>query len=162
MTKVFQFQLSDPEGIRKGLKEIFAELRRSQIKSEQQGELDELAATLKMAAIAGDQEIFIPLTKTGGSKPRPEPSLLPWAVLDGHAEIVDALLKAGADPNEAVGDLPVLTMAADRGNTKIIRRLLDAGAVASPPKSMIDPLTMAVKCQREEAVDLLILRLSRP
>src|SRR4051812_4131795 len=52
------------------------------------------------------------------------------AVKRGDAIEVRRLLSSGSDPNEALaGDSPLLA-AANRGNTPVIRLLLDAGARA--------------------------------
>src|SRR5262249_15377499 len=68
---------------------------------------------------------------------------LMWASAEGHADVVDALLKAGADPNvqahittitqrknadHPTGGFTALMWAARNGNEDIVRRLVKGGA----------------------------------
>ncbi|MEZ6068951.1 MAG: ankyrin repeat domain-containing protein [Pirellulales bacterium] len=84
------------------------------------------------------------------------PSLLFWAAVDGDCEIVDALLAAGADPNEAAYSLSALAAAARCGQLDVVRRLLEAGASITTSTNTVDALTCAVESQSEDVVETLI------
>jgi ankyrin repeat protein len=67
------------------------------------------------------------------------------AARNGHLEIVQALLKAGASVNKAnhLGETP-LYIAAENGHVKIVRTLIEAGAdVNVPDNKGLTPLQAA-------------------
>ena len=79
-----------------------------------------------------------------------------WAAAEGHAEVVERLIKAGADPLEALpsGFTP-LFFAVREGHTAVVRTLLDAGAdvnglfrptdpARQAPRTGTSPLLLAV------------------
>lgn len=54
---------------------------------------------------------------------------LHWAAMDGHTEMVERLLKAGADANAVSKEkVTPLYLAAQRGHAKVVHVLLDSGA----------------------------------
>jgi ankyrin repeat protein len=77
-------------------------------------------------------------------------SPLVCAAENGRADVVDALLDAGADVNKGTGykrnDTPLL-MASENGHTEVVRLLLNAGADVS--RSDVDAITALGKAARE-------------
>jgi ankyrin repeat protein len=56
-------------------------------------------------------------------------SALSWAARNGYDQLVDLLLRHGANPNHAdIGGFTPLTRAAWNGQTSVVRKLLAAGA----------------------------------
>jgi ankyrin repeat protein len=85
---------------------------------------------------------------------------LHWAVRSEDLEVVNALLKAGAQVSmaNALGVTPVY-LAAESGNAIILKRLLDAGADVKTADASGDTLLMAaVRAGSAEAVDVLLER----
>ena len=87
-----------------------------------------------------------------------------WAAERNDLEVVDLLLKAGANPNVAsrYGYTP-LAMAALNGNEKVLARLLDAGAdpnAATPDAET--PLMAAARTGVAPAVKVLLARGANP
>lgn len=85
---------------------------------------------------------------------------LTFAISQGHLEIVDLLLAAGADPHAGteVGAAP-LSVAVLHGQAGAARLLLDAGADPSSLDPAIgSPLSVAAQAGSLELVDLLLSR----
>ncbi|MDE2904750.1 MAG: ankyrin repeat domain-containing protein [Acidobacteriota bacterium] len=79
----------------------------------------------------------------------------------GRTEIVEVLLKAGADPNIATAMGKPIGLAAVRGHLEVVRLLIDAGAdLLTRPKNRRDltlgPLVQAVKQGHTAVVELLV------
>ncbi|CAI8043476.1 Ankyrin repeat domain-containing protein 29, partial [Geodia barretti] len=74
---------------------------------------------------------------------------------DGHSDVVDILLEAGADVHQATtenGDVP-LGIAAQNGHTETVQRLLEAGAnVNHQNKDGASPLYVASQEGHTEVV----------
>lgn len=84
-----------------------------------------------------------------------------WAVNAGDPEIVESLLKAGANPNEKQDSWMAwnpLVAAAARQQDHLIQPLLDHGAKANPPgaRKWSIPLTAAVRWGTHAAVKILL------
>jgi cytohesin len=127
---------------------------------------DNLGRTpLMLAAHAGAQEAFETL-RAAGADPWLEPhpggtTLLHWAAWGGHADIVRAVLQAGADVNAAVhnelgdGYTPLMTATAF-GRCAAARLLLEAGAdPRAATRSGETALEIARRTQQRKLVKLL-------
>ena len=85
---------------------------------------------MSSAAAGGNEEVMKLLLSHCGDLSRVRPggnSPLYLSVVYGHESLVTMLLKAGADPNGGSGEVP-LVEAADAGNLRLVRTLLNAGA----------------------------------
>jgi ankyrin repeat protein len=78
------------------------------------------------------------------------------AALDGHEPVVDQLLSADADPDDADGISPPLLAAALKGRVSIIKRLLEAGASVDQVSKEQTPLFAAATEGDTDTVALLI------
>jgi len=120
------------------------------------------------AVKAGNRDAVRALLK---ASPRPEvnaaepdgTTALHWAVRGDDQELVELLLKAGANPNAAnrYGVAPI-TLAAANGNAALVERLLEAGAdpnTALPHGETV--LMTAARAGSAEAVERLIARGAR-
>lgn len=88
---------------------------------------------LSVAAQTGDTDFFRQLVEAENQKSRKknEPTLLMAATLEGKADIVRALIAAGADVNAKMQQfltVDALEFAVDKGYADIVKILLDAGA----------------------------------
>ena len=88
---------------------------------------------LSIAAQAGDKVLFETLLQAEKQKQRrtDEPTLLMSAVMAGRADIVHALIAAGADVNDRMElffTFSALGFAIEEGNPEIVELLLSAGA----------------------------------
>jgi cytohesin len=82
---------------------------------------------------------------------------LGFAALYDHAEVVEVLLSAGADPNAYPADnSPPLHLAAHKGRVRIVEMLLGAQAAADIVFKDQTPLFLAATEGHEQVVDLLI------
>jgi hypothetical protein len=82
----------------------------------------------------------------------------------GGAEVVRALVAAGADVNAQSGvkRCSALHMAARRGNVELTAALLDCGASIDPPDSQgVTPLGRAINCRKPAVAAMLRARDSR-
>ncbi|KAJ7829332.1 ankyrin repeat-containing domain protein [Mycena leptocephala] len=94
-----------------------------------------------------------------GRQAKFDDQLLRVAVTGGFVDIVDSLLKAGADPNEADGYLQdSLETAVNAGNKYIVQMLLDHGAMPRPWRRFKDPLVVAARKGNLDIVQLLLQR----
>jgi ankyrin repeat protein len=85
-----------------------------------------------------------------------EMSPLCSAVLEQHGEIVELLLKAGADVRT---DPAALVAAVSKGSVPLVLRMLGAGAdIDAMEATGFTPLLMAAKCGSTEIVELLLSR----
>lgn len=85
-----------------------------------------------------------------------EMSPLCSAVLEHHGEIVELLLKAGADLRT---DPAALVAAVSKGSVPLVLRMLDAGAdIDAMEATGFTPLLMAAKCDSADIVELLLSR----
>jgi ankyrin repeat protein len=99
---------------------------------------------LAAAAREGDVDTMRRILATGVSPNITDPEGNHWtpllhAIHKRQPEAVDLLLRSGANPELAVGDLSPLLMAVGIGNAAIVRRLLVAGA--DPRKNDVILLT---------------------
>lgn len=81
-----------------------------------------------------------------------------WACLDGNAEVVTVLLKAGANPNSKNEDeLTALMYAAQNGDEEVVKVMLKAGAdpnlAGSNPK--VTPLGFALHFNHPKIAEIL-------
>lgn len=88
------------------------------------------------AAQSGDLEsvraAFAKLGSGGlGNLPYRRDAPLEIAVVKGHVEVVEYLLKAGANPQPREGEVPLIFIAAFDSNIKVVQLLLSAGADAN-------------------------------
>ncbi|MEM9554284.1 MAG: ankyrin repeat domain-containing protein [Acidobacteriota bacterium] len=108
---------------------------------------------LALAAEMGQAEIVRILLQEGEVDPNHGGATTPLeaAVLEGDPEIVDLLLRFGADVNQAVdeGFTPLMT-AATTGAQRIARRLLEAGA---RPRARNDEGKTAIDLATDEGFD---------
>lgn len=112
---------------------------------------------LQAAARRGDAEIAAMLLGAGAT---PSPGAVRWAIMNGHYEVLKALIHAGADPNTACawdGRCP-LTEAVRLGDVALARALLERGADPSPEVARLarPPLHAAAEAGNEEMVRLLL------
>lgn len=162
MGNVITFSAGDPEGMRKALKRLFQSQERRRSPTEQ-AEMDEFVRQLNEAAQRGDRHVFEALLEPAATElsekdgpSEKEPSLVLWAAMEGHAEILDGLLSAGARPDEVYMGLSPLSIAAEKGHIDIVRRLIAAGASVSQPGLLEQPLSAAVKGEHRDAIDILL------
>jgi ankyrin repeat protein len=82
----------------------------------------------------------------------------PYEICRGHAAIVQALLKAGADPNGKEGNPQPISIAVQHSDPAIVRALLAADAAPKLPQDWSGLLLAASKNVRVEAARMLIER----
>lgn len=84
-----------------------------------------------------------------------KPGALRWAAQLGKREDVEALLAAGADPNEVDGTATALDMACFHRKVPIVRILLQAGASPNGrPDTTSAPLVHAVTSGSKRATEM--------
>ncbi|MEM7356158.1 MAG: ankyrin repeat domain-containing protein, partial [Acidobacteriota bacterium] len=82
-----------------------------------------------IAQLDRDEDLVAELLRLGASSEGLNTTKLLWAVRQGDIDAVDALLKAGARPNQCFSRAGMpLADAAQQGHLEIVRRLLAAGA----------------------------------
>lgn len=81
-----------------------------------------------------------------------------WAAINGHTEMVAALLKAGADVDvETQEGMTALTLAANFGYAEVAKALLTAGVdVNTAVQNAWTPLMYAAKAGHADLVKLLL------
>jgi len=112
---------------------------------------------LGAAARRGDARMVAMLLDAGAT---PTPEAVRWAIMNGHHDVLKALIRAGADPNTTCawdGRCP-LTEAVRRGDAAFARELLARGAAPSPDVARLarPPLHTAAADGNEEIVRLLL------
>ncbi len=158
MSDVVHFDFNDHNALRQRLRALLLRIRDREISAAQRIQLDQLASSLREAIECDNSEFLASLAKPSENteQHRGEPSLLLWAACDGQLEVVDALLQAGADPDEKYNEICALSAAACTGHVEIVNRLLQAGALINNEKLQVDVLSYAVKTGGAEVIDLLI------
>jgi hypothetical protein len=117
---------------------------------------------LSIAAQTQDKHLFVTLLEAENQKQRrpDEPTLLMSAVMAGRADVVRALIDAGADVNakmELFFTFTALGFALEEGNPEIVQFLLDAGAdVNSYDVEGKTALMTAIECRNFEVAQQLI------
>jgi len=85
------------------------------------------------------------------------------AALEGHTNIVAALLSWGADPNRAkTNGATALFAACYKGHTALVRLLLSAGASIALRRGAVTPLWIACQHSRLEVVQVLLAHGAAP
>lgn len=126
-------------------------------------EVSALFDRLSIAAQSGDTNFFRQLVEAEKQKLRKknEPTLLMAATLEGKADIVRALIAAGADVNAKMEEfftVDALEFAVNKGYTDIVKMLLDAGADPNLNNQNpgLCPILKAVRQGKAEIVRMLI------
>jgi ankyrin repeat protein len=111
------------------------------------------AEALRQAIANNDEAPFNELVAGGAA------DVLIWAAGENQLDILQALLRAGADANaKGPAKMTPLYMAADEGHVEAARALLDAGADPNAKSSIGVPLVGAVRKGRADVVRLLVER----
>lgn len=158
MPKKFTLNLANPDALKSTLRSMLLDIRDNRINADQRSQLDELARQLREAVERGDTSLIEGLAepKTGKYPNDREPSLLLWAAMDGHLDLVDALLATGADPNEKYNDVCALSAAASTNQMAIVERLLAADADVNSEELSVDVLSFAVRTADVETIERLL------
>lgn len=121
-------------------------------------------ALVEAAVSAERMDILRCLVEAGAWVTKPKDTcyqgdVLVSAVLTGNVEILEYLLKHGADPKGTwpIADTTALQLAAERGDVSIMKLLLDAGAdVNHRDSNGMSSLMLACKKGQQAAVEFLI------
>jgi len=120
------------------------------------------AESIADAAMRGDRADVLALIKHGADVNAPQGdgvTALHWASRHGDAEIVTALIAAGAHAREAtrLGGYTPLHLAAERGSAPIVKALIGAGAVVDARTSTgATPLMLASAAGDTAAIKALL------
>lgn len=158
MPKKFVLNLANRDAVKSTLRSLLLDIRDGDVTADQRSQLDELVRRLREAVERGDTKLLEDLAqpKTGKYPNDREPSLLLWAAMDGHLDLVDALLASGADPNEKYNDVCALSAAACTNQVAIVERLFAAGADVNDKAHSMDVLSFAVKTAGVDIVERLL------